>query len=88
MFGRIVQTVKFYCAEVLKDNEGFFSSKRLVMFLGSFSLAFGYFGGMIYNLHVPDNMVSAMEWLTGGGLVATASEKFAPAKPPTTKVND
>lgn len=89
MLGRTVRIIKYYFSEVLKDSEGFFSAKRLVTFAGTVSLMFGYFGGMFYNLHVPDNMVEAMKWLTGGGLISVASEKFAP-KPavPDKKVND
>lgn len=69
-------SVKNYLSETMKDTDNAFSSKRLVMIAGGICLFCGFWAGLIWSLHAPDNIVDAIKWMTGGATGGVAAEQL------------
>jgi hypothetical protein len=75
----IKQRMKDFIYKILSSGiTGNLSSKRVLTVCSGFTIVIAAYLNMIYKLHIDDNILECLKWITGGGLVTIASEQFAP----------
>jgi hypothetical protein len=65
-----------FIKKLLTSYTGDLSSKRLITMLSSITIVITAYLNMIWKLHIDDNILECLKWVTGGGLVTIASEHF------------
>jgi hypothetical protein len=65
-----------FIKNMLSSISGDVSSKRVITILSSFTLIAVAYLNMIWKLHIDDNILECLKWVSGGGLVTIASERF------------
>lgn len=65
-----------FIKNMLSSYTGDISTKRVVTALSSITIILAAYLNMIWKLHIDDNILECLKWITGGGLVTIASEHF------------
>lgn len=73
-----MQNIIKYFQQILADDNGVASSKRMVTFLFTFLIAIAFIGNFIWDLTVEKHLLDAAMIIVISGFGFTGVEKFAP----------
>lgn len=67
-----------YLTEVLRDVDGGYSSKRLVVIVAMLSILVAFFANLFYDMSIEQFMFDGMMYIVIAGLGFVGAEKFSP----------
>lgn len=74
-------SVKKYLHDLISDQNGSPSSKRLIVVLCTVLMATGYIANLFWDYTVEEFMFNSVMYIVIGGMGITGVEKFAPKSP-------
>ena len=80
-----MDSVKKYLHELISDQNGSPSTKRLIIILCTILMATGYIANLFWDYTVEEFMFNSIMYIVIGGMGITGVEKFAPKAPTDTE---
>lgn len=78
----MTKIASIFFSQIMQDNDGGFSSKRVVTFYALLLISIGFFANLFGGYKVEQFMFDAVMFIVIAGLGFSGAEKFAPNRTP------